>query len=878
MDLVRLQFEADLEYQRAAIDAVVGLFEGQPRLRASRVVRRGRLVIGNELALDGAALLRNLRRVQARDGIEPAGSLRVTESLRGALDPRGGVPHFSIEMETGTGKTYVYLRTILELRRAYGFRKFVVVVPSVAIREGVRSTVSQTAAHFAEIYGRGRGVHARVYRSRALAGLREFAQSDRCELLILNIDAFNKPAFNLMHQPQDALGGARPIELIQASAPVVIVDEPQNMESALARAAIRSLNPLCTLRYSATHRERYNLVYQLGPVAAHALRLVKRIEVASVADAGAELAPIELLSVEPGPSGPVARIRIRARAGAGTRRRTIAATRGEAVDLYALSRGIEGYRGCSVGAIDLERGEVRLTSGRVVARVSAGDGGRARERRARAQIELTIREHLERELLFRALPPARRVKVLSLFFLDRVADYADEDGVARRRFVEAYRTIGRAPRYQPLALPPVERVHGGYFARDRKGRAKDTRGRSRADDEVYALIMRDKQRLLSASEPLRFIFSHSALREGWDNPNVFQICTLSRTRSKLKKRQEIGRGLRLPVMANGARCRDAAVNRLTIIANESYETFARALQREVEDDWGEPSTAAPIDVRRRRVLRRAPPDDRFLALWRAICPRTRFTAPFSSEALIEASALALRQAPALAPAEADVARRAELDARGGSCLVEQEPNDMSRSKAWPSPALLEQLQRELLLTRRTLAAILTRSARNEDASRAPEAFFELARRVIAARVEALSVAAVRYQRIDGPGYAHGRLSPAITADAARVLPLERALYGGVVCSDARACALALALDRDPDTRLFFRLPRWFVIPTPLGDFAPGWACLSARGGPRVLALAPASTGSRGGERWAAFTRCARAHFECLGGVEFRALESLAELG
>jgi type III restriction enzyme len=506
--------------------------------------------------------------------------------------------HFSVEMETGTGKTYVYLRTIFELSRCYGFQKFIIVVPSVAIREGVLKNIQLTADHFRSLYNNLPFEHF-VYDATRVNRLRQFATGNMLQILIINIDAFRKnfsgtegeQRGNVIYKESDILSGRQPIEFVQAARPIVVIDEPQSVDSTdKAQEAIKALNPLCTLRYSATHRNPYNLVYRLDPIRAFELKLVKQIVVASaeVADSANDaFVRVEQIDYR---KGIKARLRIHVQTAEGPKEKAVTGRQG--ADLFSLSNERACYRdGFEVAEISAEPGNehLRFSSGRVL-RLGEEMGG-LREDVWREQIRHTVKKHLDKELQVRG----RGLKVLSLFFVDRVANYRDHSpdgqlvkGKFAVEFEAALAEIGQDGRYQVLdwLKKPFGRLHNGYFAQDKKGVLKDTRGDTQADDEVYNLIMRDKERLLALDEPLRFIFSHSALREGWDNPNVFQICTLNETRSAVKKRQEIGRGLRLPVDQTGVRVFDESVNKLYVMANESYEDFARALQTEYEEDCG----------------------------------------------------------------------------------------------------------------------------------------------------------------------------------------------------------------------------------------------------------------------------------------------------
>lgn len=610
---MKLQFDPHQQFQIDAISAVVDLFEGQPEAEAMfsviktdagagflTTLDQSDLAVGNRLLLDESSLLVNLRSIQRRNAIGYTAEHAPAEAWRLFDTPANrerACLHFSVEMETGTGKTYVYLRTIFELATRYGFAKFVVVVPSVAIREGVLKNIEITKEHFEGLYDNV-PYECFVYDAKRTNRLRQFATARTIQICIINIDAFRKNfagtdeerKSNVMYKESDKLSGRQPIEYLQASRPIVIIDEPQSVDNTpKAQEAIKALNPLCTLRYSATHRNPYNLVYRLDPIRAFELKLVKQIVVASAKSDDVTPDPyisVERIEYRPRPQ---AKVKVYVRGSEGPKARSMIVRPGE--DLFVRSGERAEYKqGYEVAEINAAPGEefIRFSGGLRLA-VGESSGG-MRDDVWRVQMRQTLRKHLDRELQLKD----RKIKVLSLFFLDRVANYREYDndgrpcpGKVATIFEEELELLKLEARYR--ALPwlslPVKALHNGYFASDRKG-FKDTRGDTQADDDVYSLIMKDKERLLSLEEPLRFIFTHSALREGWDNPNVFQICTLSDARSAIRKRQEIGRGMRLPVDADGRRVSDDSINRLYVMANESYEEFARALQAEYEEDCG----------------------------------------------------------------------------------------------------------------------------------------------------------------------------------------------------------------------------------------------------------------------------------------------------
>lgn len=619
---MKIQFDANQTFQLDAISAVVDLFDGQPEgapefsiiktvedIELFAGQERSELGVGNRLLLDDLRLRANTRVVQGRNDIEvadEAAPLEGWELFDSAANAARVCPHFSVEMETGTGKTYVYLRTVFELSRRYGFKKFIIVVPSVAIREGVLKNIEITADHFRALYDNMPFEHF-VYDAKRVNRLRQFATGNTLQILIINIDAFRKnftgteaeQKSNVIYKESDKLSGRQPIEFVQAARSIVIIDEPQSVDSTdKAQEAIKALNPLCTLRYSATHRNPYNLVYRLDPVRAFELRLVKQIVVASATGEGGGAAPfIRVGDITYKPTIK-AKLRIQMQTPDGPKEKTVNIKDGD--DLFARSNERAAYaQGYEVAEINAEPDAefIRFTNG-LTLRIGQEVGG-MRDDVWRIQIRHTVKKHLDKELQLHN----RGIKVLSLFFIDRVASYRDYDtsgkpakGKFAQWFEEELTALAKQPRYQVLEWLklPVERLHEGYFAQDRKGVLKDTKGDTQADDDVYNLIMKNKEQLLSLDEPLRFIFSHSALREGWDNPNVFQICTLNESRSAVKKRQEIGRGLRLPVDQEGKRVFDESINKLYVMANESYEDFARALQTEYEEDCGVTFGKVPI--------------------------------------------------------------------------------------------------------------------------------------------------------------------------------------------------------------------------------------------------------------------------------------------
>ena len=576
---MKLKFK-NQNFQTDAVNAVVDLFIGQEKTQSTFSVMDDRqttflneLGQGNALYIDQETLTANMHAVQKRNSPP--------------LTDIAGNMQFCIEMETGTGKTYVYTKTIFELHRKYGFTKFVIVVPSVAIREGVYKSFQVTQEHFGLQYD---NVPCRyfIYSSAKLSDVRQFATSSNIEVMIINIDAFKK-AENIINQAQDRLNGETAMGFIQNTHPIVIIDEPQSVNNTpKAKEAIATLNPLCVLRYSATHREKINLLYRLTPVDAYQMGLVKQIAVSSNQVAGGfNQAYVRLLSVsnEKGFKAKV-ELDVKGKTGVVTRK---TATIKPGDDLFLLSGQRDLYEGYTVAGIDCTPGYEHIEFGNtqeVAMGKSIGDVDENIIKKA--QIRRTIETHLDKELRYLD----KGIKVLSLFFIDKVDKYRHEDGtpgIYATMFEECYQELMAKPKYAALQArfpSDVSKVHNGYFSQDKKGRLKDTKGDTQADDDTYNTIMRDKEWLLSFDCPLRFIFSHSALREGWDNPNVFQVCTLIDQKSVFTCRQKVGRGLRLCVNQDGERIEDKNINVLHVMANESFAEFASTLQKEIEDETG----------------------------------------------------------------------------------------------------------------------------------------------------------------------------------------------------------------------------------------------------------------------------------------------------
>ena len=584
---MKLKFK-NQEFQTDAASSIVDLFKGQEKLQSTFEItniestdlfNQNEFGVSNVVKISKEELLNNMHEIQRKNNLP----------LTDDIEDENGALHlsFSEEMETGTGKTYVYTKTIFELNKRYGFTKFIIVVPSVAIREGVYKSLEVTKEHFENQYD---NVPCRyfIYNSSKLSDVRQFATSSNIEIMIINIDAFKK-AENIINQAQDKLNGETAMKYIQATNPIVIIDEPQSVDNTdKAKEAIASLNPSCVLRYSATHREKINLMYRLTPVDAYQMGLVKQICVSSNEVANDFNKPyVKLLSVS-NENGFRAKIELDVEAkGGSVSRKTVTVKPND--DLFLISGERELYDGYAIAGIDCTPGfECIEFSNTETVMLGKSIGSIDENIIKEAQIKKTIRIHLDKELRYLD----HGIKVLSLFFIDEVKKYRTpegEKGPYAEMFERCYNELINLPKYQPLKSQfPADAtaIHNGYFSQDKKGAFKDTKGDTAADYDTYNTIMKDKEWLLSYDCPLRFIFSHSALKEGWDNPNVFQICTLIEQKSTFTCRQKIGRGLRLCVNQDGERIEDKNINVLHVVANESFSEFAETLQKEIETETG----------------------------------------------------------------------------------------------------------------------------------------------------------------------------------------------------------------------------------------------------------------------------------------------------
>ncbi len=632
---MKLQFKHQ-KFQADAAKVVCDVFAGQPFLTPSYMMDKG-YVKNEQMTLDEAerftgfgnsklvpelndgVILENINKIQRSNQIEPSKELE-------------GRYNLTVEMETGVGKTYTYIKTMYELNKRYGWSKFIIVVPSVAIREGVYKSFQITEEHFAEEYGKK--IRYFIYNSAQLTEIDRFASDSAINVMIINSQAFNARGKDArrIYMKLDEFRSRKPIDILAKINPILIIDEPQSVEGAATKERLKEFNPLFTLRYSATHKKDsvYNMVYRLDAMEAYNKKLVKKIAVKGISVTGSTATEgyVYLESINLSKGNPTATIEFDIKGANGVRKATRIV--GEGYNLYPNSGELAEYKnGYTISRIDGRDSSIEFTNG---IKLFAGDvmGAVSEEQLRRIQIRETILSHIERErqLFYKG------IKVLSLFFIDEVAKYKQYDtagqpfnGIYADMFEEEYKQvignlqlkIGDGDEYlKYLGKITAEETHDGYFSIDKKNnrmvdsKLGDRQERTSDDVDAYDRIMKNKELLLDRRDPLRFIFSHSALREGWDNPNVFQICTLKQSGSDVRKRQEVGRGLRLSVNQNGERMDTNLlgedvhnINVLTVVANESYDSFAKGLQTELAEAVADRPRMVTMELFKNKVIKDA---------------------------------------------------------------------------------------------------------------------------------------------------------------------------------------------------------------------------------------------------------------------------------
>jgi len=978
---MKIQFESQLEYQNHAINSIVNIFEGQEICQSNFTVTgindnlltyQNDLGIGNRLELLDDEILSNVQQIQLKNGLPQTKGVKDIKTM-----------DFSVEMETGTGKTYVYLKTIFEMNKKFGFTKFIIVVPSIAIKEGTNKTLEITNEHFKGLFDNVNYDYF-VYDSSNLEQVRDFATSSDIRVMIINIDAFKKSftdptkdnKANLIHRTNDRLNGMKPIDFIASTNPIVIIDEPQSVDNtSKSKEAISTLNPLCKLRYSATHTEKHNLMYKLDSIDAYEQKLVKQIEVANVRTTDNQnQAYIKLLKVSKKPITATVEIDVNEK---GITKR-VSKTIKDGTILYDLTKR-DVYMDFNVNDIYVEEGNeyIQFSNGQFI-KIGESIGDVDEDSIKRLQIRKTIEEHLDKEMKLNPIG----IKVLSLFFIDRVANYRyyDEESNTMKGkyavwFEEEYQKIIKYPKYHSLfekhnhLNTPIEKIHDGYFSQDKKGQFKDsnesTSGelKSNADDEdTFNRIMKNKEKLLSFEDNLRFIFSHSALKEGWDNPNVFQICTLKEgSKSEIRRRQEIGRGLRICVNQDGERVYGFDVNTLTVMANETYEEFAIGLQREIEKEEGikfgviekhefsnitrknengeivylgakeseklydylhqkeyidskgkvqdslknelrDGSFSVPLEFEQAKtqiinvikkiagnlniknaddkvvvkVKKQVLLSDEFKDLWDRIKYQTTYRVDFNENDLVNECAKNINYEVSVGKIKYVYSKALNKITKVG---VEIDEETLIKDKHIDSeiidyklPDIVTYIQNETNLTRRNIVDILIKSEKLNDFKNNPQKFIDKVIEIIKKTMNTFIVDGIKYQKLGNDYYyaqesflneeLSGYLTKNMYQNKNDKSPFEYTVYD----SDIEK-KFAEDFDKNPDVKLFTKLPNWFKINTPLGTYNPDWAVLIEKDNSEKLYFVVESKGADLGldikTTESSKIKCGKKHFEAL---------------
>ncbi|MFW5795201.1 MAG: DEAD/DEAH box helicase family protein [Bacillota bacterium] len=812
---LKFKFDPKIDYQIEAINSVVDIFEGN-RSEGSDIAYiyntdNEKIVdykaVKNELSLSNKEILNNLKEVQERNNIN-----QNLDKLKGN--------NFTVEMETGTGKTYIYLRTILELNKKYGMKKFIIVVPSIAIKEGVLKTLEITKEHFNKLYD-NKIYNYYEYDSSNLTKLKQFSHSNNVEIMVMTIQSFRDEDRNVINQYNDKVEGQKPIELVQATNPILILDEPQNMESENSKDALEKLNPLFKLRYSATHKNYYNLVYQLTPVDAYNRGIVKQIEVLSVVeDDDYSNVFIRLKKIENGSRGLKAKLDIYKKLKNGIKRGTATVYNGDS--LFDKSNGLEEYKDFIVNEIDMRYNHIKFNNG---VKIDKGDvQGLDRKELMKIQIEKTVEEHFRKHHKLKQ----KGIKVLSLFFIDEVDNYVKKDGFIKKEFIKAYNRLKNsqeewAKDYKNL---DVAKVHTGYFAKKDDGEYYSSDHYMTKNKEAYDIIMKDKERLLSFEEPKQFVFSHSALREGWDNPNVFNICTLNESYSEMRKRQEIGRGVRIPVNQNGER-NMGEDHILTVIANESYKNYVAKLQKEYDKDFGDnKDKPKPSNGRRRKTIKfktkeeiKEPKWNEFKELWDRISKKTYYKislnkGDFKNQCINLINEISVNEIKFRINRTKIESTESGYDSQViGSGTQERNQKIIIKN-------FLKRITNETKLTRKTIIEVLTSVDNLNLLFKNPYEYINEVIKSINNAKQNLLIDGIKYYK-SGDNYEMS-LFEDLEGYEDNLTSVDNSVYDYVIHDSNAESRFAEKLDKSDQVKMFLKLPNWFKINTPIGNYNPDW--------------------------------------------------------
>ncbi len=795
---MKIQYQ-HLDYQTDAVNSIVDLFDtGVNSIAKTRfsLASNNSFVIPNRLSINNTHLINNLIRVQKRNFKANNMPTIDDDNLR----------DFSIEMETGTGKTYVYLKTIFELHERYGLTKFIVIVPSIAIREGVIKTLKTTREHFNKQYNNFATFASYEGESKQkISTLKSFVNNYKISILVMSIQSFNKDS-NIINDQRDDTSGVKMIECIAQVKPILILDEPQNMASELSKSAINTLNPLFKLRYSATHRNLYNLIYSLSPFESYNKGLVKKIEIASVIANDPNAFIFEVIKLNLTNKQPTVSIKVE-----------VKQINDEYIfkvlnfrlgDNIAKRTKNDKYQGLFVEEISNSQNGIQITGGRWF-KIGV-DASQNKADIFRVQIRETIKHHLQRQTEL-----GNDIKVLSLFFIDKVSHYTDDDGLIRVIFNEEFNIL--KTQSAQFKNSQVDKVHNGYFAKSKGGNSEN-------DKKVYNLIMKDKEKLLSFEEPTCFIFSHSALKEGWDNPNVFNICTLNETKSSMRKRQEIGRGMRLCLDKTGKRIYDRNINKLIVIPNESYQDYVATLQSEFKND--NQTAIIPSDSNKKITVKFkkyfATNDENFKKLWEKIKQKTQYNIKITSDDLITKIVDKINENLSVSNIMIKVERHQLLmDNNTVSTIYSSDSVGEIIDKNYPINNLVAKIAKQTQLTKHTILQILEQIDNLDCIFSNPQEFIRSLIVIFKNTLNDELINGIKYFEIND--YWEMSLFDDIKTYKNKIVPSKKSIYEHTIFDSDGEREFAKNLDSSDMVKVFAKLPSWFKVDTPIGEYNPDWA-------------------------------------------------------
>ncbi len=833
---MKFKFDSNQEFQLTPINSIVRLFEGQPPKKDLPLLVGEYGTFGNNLNIDKNRIFNNLQEIQSENNIP-------FELRNDSLD-------FSVEMETGTGKTYTYFRTIFELNVKYGWSKFIIIVPSISIKEGVLKTYQITKDHFENLYS---NIVSSCYEydSKKPNQIKSFGRDTHINIMVMTLHSFNKETNVIKQNDLDGFEDT-PISYIQKTKPVVILDEPQNMESELSKKSIGELNPLFTLRFSGTHKNYYNLLYRLSPYESYQRGLVKKIEVISMKEKFNFNKPhIRVIKVgkDNNKNKPFfTEIECFVKKNGETFTDIITLRQGDRLDRKTKN---DIYKDYQLQNISTSTNQIEFSNHLTFTQGQDNDG--SKKDIQKLQIEKSIRLHFEKQKEF--FDKGLNIKVLSLFFIDRVDNYVN-NGWIKEEFERVFEEVKLE--YDHFKTKDKSKVHNGYFSKKVNKKSgeityrdelKNNQSDRELEKEVYNLIMKDKEKLLSFEEETCFIFSHSTLKEGWDNPNVFQITTLNETKSDIKKRQEIGRGLRLSVDSEGNRIFDKNINVLSVISNESYEEFVSTLQTEYENEFFKnEKKITPDNGNKKRSVIKLKEDifnsEEFKELWKKISTKTRYKINFDSEDLIKKCIEKINDTVEINEIVYQIERfDISMNEKTG-ITGDRTDSGIINTDGYIGelPDLVEELKKETNLTINSITKILSEldDYLLEDFVRNPQDFIYQVSKVINNEKTKLLLNGIEYEELkneDGEVlyYDQSLFSDFHKVPENKVLDIDsiedipnieekkkKSLYDSIVLDSNNEIDFTKEFLKDPTIKLFVKLPSKFFIPTPIGNHNPDW--------------------------------------------------------